>query len=80
MYVIVYKTATHVSKVDNSLAGTFMYFADPKDAFDTGLFCEKVVVWKPTEYNEPIRDCSGKFYKEATKEEIDIQIRKLINK
>ena len=80
MYVVMYKTATMVSKVDNSLAGTFMYFADPKDALDTGLFCEKVVVWKRTEQDEPIIDGYGKSYKEATEEEIDIEIRKLMNK
>lgn len=45
MYLVKYKTASQVSQVENSLAGCFMYFADPEDAFNTGLFCEKIVVW-----------------------------------
>ena len=68
MYVVMYKTATMVSKVNNSLAGTFMYFADPKDALDTGLFCEKVVVYL-NRYSDQ-KDNLDKFYKEATEEEI----------
>lgn len=45
MYLVKYKTASQVSKVDNSLAGCFMYFAEPEDAFNTEFFCEKIVVW-----------------------------------
>ena len=67
MYVVMYKTATRVSKVDNSLAGTFMYFADPKDALDTGLFCEKIVVHLD-KYCDI--DHLNKFYEEATEQEI----------
>ena len=67
MYVVMYRTATHVSKVDNSLAGTFMYFADPYDALDTGLFCEKIVVYLDYQSDS---DYLGKFYEEATEQEI----------
>ncbi|CDH30047.1 hypothetical protein XBJ2_500022 [Xenorhabdus bovienii str. Jollieti] len=41
--VIMYRTATQVSRVSNELAGGFMYFANAQDAMDTGLFCQKLV-------------------------------------
>ena len=73
MYLVKYKTATQVSKVDNSLAGCFMYFADPEDAFNTGLFCEKIVVWEDNaQYSEYMFDFYGnKRFRKATDQEID---------
>ncbi|RAW92433.1 MULTISPECIES: hypothetical protein [unclassified Photorhabdus] len=41
--IIKYRTADQVSCVSNELAGCFMYFADARDAIDTGLFCQKLV-------------------------------------
>ena len=69
MYLVKYKTASQVSKVNNSLAGCFMYFADPEDAFNTGLFCEKIVVW--VVFPESRRDPRGKRFRRATDWEIN---------
>lgn len=47
-YKVCYRTADQVSRVSNKLAGSFMYFAEAKDALDTGLFCQKLLlpVWE----------------------------------
>lgn len=71
-HLVKFRTATMVSRVDNSLAGSFMYFADADDALDTGLFCEKIVVWWESEYpfGDMETDVKGKYFRVATKEEI----------
>jgi len=72
MYLVKYKTASQVSQVDNSLAGCFMYFAEPEDAFNTGLFCEKIVVWVDVDlFPESRHDTHGKWFRSATDWEID---------
>lgn len=65
MYVIKYATATNITTDRTSLAGSFMYFADPIDAFDTGLVCKKIV-----SYSHHPSDFLGKHFKYATDEEI----------
>ena len=75
-YFVKYKTATMVSRIDNSLAGSFMYFADPQDAFDTGLFCEKVVVYVDDFFPENRIDIFGKYFKVASEAEIRKQLNK----
>ncbi|MDX6917836.1 hypothetical protein R9X49_22320 [Pectobacterium carotovorum] len=47
-YKVCYRTADQVSRISNALAGSFMYFAVAQDAFDTGLFCQKILtpVWE----------------------------------
>ena len=72
MYLVKYKTASQVSQVENSLAGCFMYFADPEDAFNTGLLCEKIVVWVDVDlFPESYYDVHGSSYRRATDWEID---------
>lgn len=72
MYLVKYKTASQVSQVENSLAGCFMYFADPEDAFNTGLFCEKIAVWVDVDlFPESRRDTHGKWFRSATDWEIN---------
>lgn len=71
MYLVKYRTASQVSKVNNSLAGCFMYFADPEDAFNTGMFCEKIVVWTDVDlFPESCYDSYGSRYRTATDLEI----------
>lgn len=65
MYVIKYATATDVTTDRNSLAGSFMYFADPKDAFDTGLICKKIV-----SYSQCKTDFLDKPFQLATEKEV----------
>ena len=72
MYLVKYKTASQVSQVENSLAGCFMYFADPEDALNTGMFCEKIVVWVDIDlFPESRRDTHGKWFRSATDWEIN---------
>ena len=71
MYLVKYKTASQVSKVNNSLAGCFMYFADPEDAFNTGLFCEKIVVWVEL-FDVGRYDMYNKRFRIPTDQEIDM--------
>ena len=72
MYLVKYKTASQVSKVNNSLAGCFMYFADPEDAFNTGLFCEKIVVWVDVDLFPTRRyDKNNNSFRSATDWEIN---------
>ena len=71
MYLVKYRTASQVSEVSNSLAGCFMYFADPEDAFNTGMFCEKIVVWTDVDlFPESCYDSYGSRYRTATDWEI----------
>lgn len=71
MYLVKYKTASQVSQVENSLAGCFMYFADPEDAFNTGLFCEKIVVWVEL-FDVGRYDMYNKRFRIPTDQEIDM--------
>ena len=71
MYLVKYKTVSQVSQVENSLAGCFMYFADPEDAFNTGLFCEKIVVWVEL-FDVGRYDMYNKRFRIPTDQEIDI--------
>ena len=71
MYLVKYKTASQVSQFENRLAGCFMYFADPEDAFNTGLFCEKIVVWVEL-FDVGWYDMYNKRFRIPTDQEIDM--------
>ena len=79
-YEVSYRTATQVSKVSNDLAGAFNYYADPNDAFDTGLMCVKCLTPVYDLSRHEVNDLLGKPYKiilkdNLTKSDMDI-IRK----
>ena len=65
-YKIVYLTANQVSKVSNELAGGFSYYADPNDALNTGLFCQKLTIPVYDYQNEPKTDFLGKRFNFST--------------
>lgn len=69
-YKVCYRAADQVSRVQNDLAGSFMYFAEAQDAMDTGLFCQKVLipVWELT--IEDRCDFLGKRFEMVKKENL----------
>lgn len=73
--IIQYRTADQVSRVYNSLAGCYLYYANAQDALDSGLFCEKLIF--PYYWGDERTDFLGKPFiikdrDELTKEEQSI--------
>jgi len=69
MYLVKYKAISSC----NELHGFVCYYADPEDALNTGMLCEKVVVWEDNaQYSEYMFDfCGNKRFRKATDQEID---------
>lgn len=65
MYLVKYKAISSC----NELHGFVCYYADPEDAFNTGMLCEKIVVW--VVFPESRRDPRGKRFRRATDFEIN---------
>jgi len=68
MYLVKYKAISSC----NELHGFVCYYADPEDALNTGLFCEKIVVWVDVDlFPESRHDTHGKRFRSATFREIN---------
>ena len=66
MYLVKYKAASC-----NELNGFVRYYADPEDAFNTGLFCEKIIVWVDVDLFPTRRyDKNNNSFRRATEWEI----------
>ena len=68
MYLVKYKAVSSC----NELHDFVLYFAGPEDALNTGMLCEKVVVWEDVDlFPKSRHGTRGKRFRSATFREIN---------